>query len=169
MESAPFFVPRTTRNEGNYIVSLGDVCRWLGKRAEDMGVNLFPGFAAAEILYDGGRVAGVATGDMGRDRQGRPKASFQAAYELRARYTLFAEGCRGSLGKELMRVYDLRRASDPQHYGIGLKEIWTIDPAHHREGLVVHTLGWPLAGDTEGGDVRITPRATRCTSASSWR
>ncbi len=146
-----FFVPRTTRNAGNYIVSLGDMCRWLGQRAEELGVNVFPGFAAAEILYENGRVVGVATGDLGRDRQGRPKDGFQAGYELRAKYTLFAEGCRGSLGKELMRVYDLRRDSDPQHYGIGLKEVWTIDPACHREGMVVHTLGWPLAGDAQGG------------------
>jgi len=116
-----------------------------------MGVNLFPGFAAAEVLYDAGRVVGVATGDMGRNRAGEPKDGFQPGYELRGRYTLFAEGCRGSLGKELMRVYELRADCDPQHYGIGLKEVWTIDAARHREGLVVHTLGWPLAGDTEGG------------------
>jgi electron-transferring-flavoprotein dehydrogenase len=144
-------VPRPARNEGNFIVSLGDFCRWLGKQAEDLGINLFPGFAAAAALYDNGRVVGVATGDMGRDRQGKPKQGFQPGYELRARYTIFAEGCRGSLGKELMRVHDLRRDCDPQHYGIGLKEVWTIDPALHREGLVVHTLGWPLDGGTEGG------------------
>lgn len=145
------FVPRPARNAGNFIVSLGDVCRWLGRQAEDLGVNLFPGFAATEILYDGERVAGVATGDMGRDRSGQPKQSFQPGYDLRARYTLFAEGCRGSLGKQLMRRFDLRRDRDPQHYGIGLKEIWTVDPARHRQGTVVHTLGWPLRADTEGG------------------
>jgi electron-transferring-flavoprotein dehydrogenase len=144
-------VPVTARNEGNFIVSLGDVCRWLGRQAEDLGVNLFPGFAAAEVLYADGRVAGIATGDMGRDRAGNPKDGFTPGYELRGRYTLFAEGCRGSLGKELMRVYDLRRDCDPQHYGIGLKEVWTIDPALHREGLVLHTLGWPLDDATEGG------------------
>jgi electron-transferring-flavoprotein dehydrogenase len=144
-------VPRPARNEGNYIISLGDLCRWLGRQAEELGVNLFPGFAAAEVLYDQGRVVGVATGDMGRDRAGAPKSGFQPGYELRARYTIFAEGCRGSLGKELMRAYDLRRDCDPQHYGIGIKEIWNIDPALHREGLVVHTLGWPLGRDADGG------------------
>jgi len=145
------FVPRSTRNDGNFIVSLGDLCRWLGQRAESLGVNLFPGFAAAEVLYQDGRVVGVATGDMGLDHSGQPKPGFQPGYELRAAYTLFAEGCRGSLGKALMRVYGLRRDSDPQHYGIGLKEVWSVDPALHREGLVVHTLGWPLDGATEGG------------------
>ncbi len=144
-------VPRPARNDGNVIVSLGDVCRWLGRRAEEQGVNLFPGFAATEVIYEDGRVAGVVTGDMGRDRNGQPKAGFQAGYELRARYTLFAEGCRGSLGKELMRRFELRRDCDPQHYGLGVKEIWTVDPARHRAGHVMHTLGWPLAGDTEGG------------------
>ncbi|MBW7931818.1 MAG: electron transfer flavoprotein-ubiquinone oxidoreductase, partial [Gammaproteobacteria bacterium] len=145
------FVPHPARNDGNYIASLGRLCRWLGEQAEALGVNLFPGFAAAEVLYEDGRVAGVITGDMGRDRQGRPRDSFEPGYELRARYTIFAEGCHGSLGKELMRHYGLRRDSDPQHYGLGLKEVWDIDPALHREGLVVHTLGWPLDNATEGG------------------
>jgi len=144
-------VPYPARNEGNYIASLGRLCRWLGSQAEEMGVNIFPGFAAAEVLYEGERVAGVVTGDMGRDRQGQPRDSFEPGYELRARYTLFAEGCHGSLGKELMRRYGLRSDSDPQHYGIGLKEVWDIDPALHREGLVLHTLGWPLDDATEGG------------------
>jgi electron-transferring-flavoprotein dehydrogenase len=144
-------VPRPARNHGNFIVSLGDICRWLGQRAEELGVNLFPGFAATEVLYEGEKVAGIATGDMGRGRDGREKPQFQRGYELRAPYTIFAEGCRGSLGKELMRRFDLRRDRDPQHYGIGLKEVWSIDPARHREGIVVHTLGWPLPGDTEGG------------------
>jgi electron-transferring-flavoprotein dehydrogenase len=144
-------VPVPARNAGNYIVSLGDVCRWLGREAEALGANLFPGFAAAEILSEEGRVVGVATGDMGRDRAGLPKEGFQRGYALRARYTLFAEGCRGSLGKQLMATYDLRRDCDPQHFGIGLKEVWTIDPALHREGVVVHTLGWPLGNHTEGG------------------
>ena len=145
------FVPRPSRNEGNYIVSLGNLCRWLGEQAEALGVNVFPGFAAAEILYDGDRVVGVATGDMGRSADGEEKPNFEAGYELRARYTIFAEGSRGSLGKSLMHKFGLRANSDPQHYGIGLKEIWTIDPALHEEGKVVHTLGWPLDGDTEGG------------------
>jgi electron-transferring-flavoprotein dehydrogenase len=146
-----FLVPRFTRNEGNYIVSLGDLCRWLGEQAEALGVNLFPGFAAAEVLYDGDCVAGVATGDMGRNAAGEPKANFEPGYELRARYTIFAEGCHGSLGKQIMQRYSLRENSDPQHYGIGLKEIWSVDPALHNEGLVMHSLGWPLDNRTEGG------------------
>jgi electron-transferring-flavoprotein dehydrogenase len=146
-----FFVPRPARNEGNYIISLGELCKWLGAQAEGLGVNLFPGFAATEILYEGTRVAGVATGDMGRNAAGEPKANFEAGYELRARYTLFAEGCHGSLGKQLMDRFDLRKDADPQHYGIGLKEVWTIAPEKHHEGRVVHSLGWPLDNSTEGG------------------
>ncbi|MFW2405726.1 MAG: electron transfer flavoprotein-ubiquinone oxidoreductase [Gammaproteobacteria bacterium] len=146
-----FFVPRPARNEGNYIVSVGELCRWLGEQAEALEVNIFPGFAAAEVLYEDGRVAGVATGDMGRDAAGQAKAAFEPGYELRARYTLFAEGCRGNLGKELMEKFSLRSECDPQHYGIGIKEVWTIDPDKHREGSVVHTLGWPLDNRTEGG------------------
>jgi electron-transferring-flavoprotein dehydrogenase len=146
-----FFVPKSARNDGNHIVSLGELCRWLGEQAEALEVNLFPGFAAAEVIYEDGRVAGVITGDMGRNAAGEPKAGFEAGYELRARYTLFAEGCRGSLGKELMEKFALRADCDPQHYGIGIKEVWTVDPAHHREGHVEHTLGWPLDNHTEGG------------------
>ncbi|MGI9309217.1 MAG: electron transfer flavoprotein-ubiquinone oxidoreductase [Gammaproteobacteria bacterium] len=146
------FVPRPMHNKGNHIISLGDLCRWLGEQAEAMGVNIFPGFAASEVLYgDDGRVVGVATGDMGVSASGEEKGTYQAGYELRAPYTIFSEGCRGSLGKELERVFDLRRDSDPQHYGIGLKEVWSIDPALHEEGLVVHSVGWPLNNDTEGG------------------
>ncbi len=145
------FVPQPMHNDGNYIVSLGNVCRWLGEQAEAMGVNLFPGFAAAEVLYEDGRVAGVATGDMGVAADGQHKPTYEAGYELRARYTIFSEGCRGSLGKQLMERFELRRHADPQHYGIGIKEIWEIDPAQHREGLVVHTTGWPLDRRTEGG------------------
>ncbi len=146
-----WMVPTPMHNSGNYIISLGELCRWLGEQAENMGVNLFPGFAAAEVLYEDGRVVGIATGDMGRQADGEPKPTFEAGYELRGRYTIFAEGCRGSLGKELMQQYDLCTASDPQHYGIGLKEIWSIDPAKHQPGLVVHTAGWPLDSKTEGG------------------
>ena len=146
-----FFVPKPARNEGNFVVSLGELCRWLGEQAEALEVNVFPGFAAAEILYEGDRVVGVATGDMGRDANGEPKPTFEPGYELRARYTLFAEGCRGSLGKELMAKYALRENCDPQHYGIGIKEIWSVDPEKHRPGHVVHTLGWPLDNRTEGG------------------
>jgi electron-transferring-flavoprotein dehydrogenase len=145
------FVPATMHNEGNYIISLGELCRWLGEQAEALGVNIFPGFAAAEILYEDGRVVGIATGDMGVAENGEQKPAYEAGYELRARYTIFSEGCRGSLGKELMQHYDLRADADPQHYGIGLKEIWQIDPDKHQEGLVVHTTGWPLDSSTEGG------------------
>jgi len=145
------FIPRPLRNAGNYIISLGRLCQWLGEQAEALGANLFPGFAAARVLYEDGRVVGVQTGDQGRGADGREKPSFQPGYDLKARYTIFAEGCRGHLGKELMEVYGLREGADPQHYGIGLKEIWTIDPARHREGTVVHTLGWPLDNATEGG------------------
>jgi len=146
-----FFIPRPMQNHGNYIISLGRLCQWLGQQAESLGANLFPGFAAAQVLYENGRVAGVITGDLGRAADGTEKPGFQPGYELRGKYTIFAEGCRGHLGKELMEVYRLRENCDPQHYGIGLKEVWTIDPAKHREGLVVHTLGWPLGASTEGG------------------
>ncbi len=145
------FVPLPMRNEGNYIISLGELCRWLGDQAEALGVNIFPGFAAAEVIYEDGRVAGVITGDMGVAEDGSHKPNYEPGYELRARYTIFSEGCRGSLGKELMDRFNLRNNSDPQHYGIGIKEIWTIDPDKHREGLVVHTAGWPLDNKTEGG------------------
>ena len=146
-----FFIPRPMHNQGNYIISLGRLCQWLGQQAEALGANLFPGFAGAGVLYEDGRVVGVITGDMGRGADGKEKSRFQAGYELRGKYTIFAEGCRGHLGKELMETYRLREDCDPQHYGIGLKEVWTIDPAKHREGLVVHTLGWPLDSSTEGG------------------
>ncbi|MCP4926954.1 MAG: electron transfer flavoprotein-ubiquinone oxidoreductase [Gammaproteobacteria bacterium] len=148
-----FFVPKPARNHGNFIISLGELCRWLGDQAEALGVNIFPGFAAAEVLYEEGRVVGVATGDMGRDAAGDPKTTFEPGYELRARYTLFAEGCRGSLGKSLMKEYGLRDDCDPQHYGLGIKEIWTVDPDKHHEGLVEHTFGWPLANIEGGGFV----------------
>jgi electron-transferring-flavoprotein dehydrogenase len=144
-------VPASMHNDGNYIISLGELCRWLAVQAEESGINIFPGFAAADIIYEGGRVAGVLTGDMGVAQNGDRKASYAPGYELRARYTIFSEGCRGSLGKQLMQKFDLRNNSDPQHYGIGLKEIWTIDPAKHQKGLVVHTTGWPLDSKTEGG------------------
>ena len=146
------FVPRPMHNKGNYIISLGRLCQWLGEQAEELGVNVFPGFAASEVLYDNdARVTGVATSDMGVGKDGQRKSSFQAGYELTAPYTIFAEGCRGNLGEELMRKFDLRAGADPQHYGIGLKEVWEIDPDKHEEGLVVHTTGWPLDNHTEGG------------------
>jgi electron-transferring-flavoprotein dehydrogenase len=144
-------VPRLLRNHGNYVASLGELCRWLGEQAEQLGVSVLPGFAATEVLYDGGRVTGVATGDMGVARDGTPKPAFQPGYELRGRYAIFAEGCRGSLGLELERRFGLRAGADPQHYGIGLKEIWQVDAAKHRPGEVLHTFGWPLDDATEGG------------------
>ena len=144
-------VPRLMHNEGNYIASLGRLCQWLASQAEALGCHVLPGFAATEVLYENGRVAGVATGDLGIDRDGRAKPGAQAGYDLRAAYTIFAEGCRGSLGAELEQRFDLRRDADPQHYGIGLKEVWEIEPARHRQGEVLHTLGWPLDDATEGG------------------
>jgi electron-transferring-flavoprotein dehydrogenase len=146
------FLPRPMHNKGNYIISLGQLCQWLGEQAEGLGVNIFPGFAASEVLYDdAGRVRGVATSDMGVGKDGQRKSSFQAGYELLGKYTIFAEGVRGNLSEELMTKFDLRADADPQHYGIGIKETWEIDPALHEEGLVVHTAGWPLDSHTEGG------------------
>ncbi|NNM51342.1 MAG: electron transfer flavoprotein-ubiquinone oxidoreductase [Pseudomonadales bacterium] len=145
-------VPRTMHNDGNYIVSLGNVVRWLAEQAEALEVNLFPGFAASEILFDPqGAVKGVATGDMGVSRTGEHKHSFTPGYELHAKYTLFAEGCRGHLGKQLIQKFDLDRDADPQHYGIGIKELWDIDPAKHQPGLVIHGAGWPLSSSGSSG------------------
>jgi len=139
-------------NHGNYIVSLGDVCRWLGERAEALGVEIYPGFAAAEVLYaDDGHVRGVATGGMGVAKDGTHKPEYQPGMELHARYTLFAEGARGSLSQQLMERYRLRNGVDPQKYGIGIKELWHVDAAQHRPGLVVHSQGWPLDASTGGG------------------
>lgn len=146
------FVPSPMHNVGNYIVSLGRLCQWLGERAEALGINVFPGFAASEVLYDEeGRVKGVATSDMGIGKDGIHKPSYQAGYELLGKYTIFAEGVRGNLGEALIEKFGLRNDADPQHYGIGIKEIWEIDSANHDEGLVVHTMGWPLDNKTEGG------------------
>lgn len=155
MKVPSIFIPGDMHNQGNYATSLGNLCRWLGEQAEGLGVNIFPGFAATEILYhDDGSVKGVATGDMGVGADGQQKSTFQAGYELHAKYTVFAEGCRGHLGKQLMEKFDLQKESDTQHYAIGLKEIWDIDPAKHKPGKVVHALGWPLdhlPGGTIGG------------------
>jgi len=145
-------LPNCFTNHGNYIISLGSVCRWLGAQAEALGVDLFPGFAGAEILYDDqGRVKGVATGNMGVGRDGQPTGAFQPGMELLAKYTLFAEGCRGHLGKQLEQKFNLREGVDPQTYGIGLKELWEIKADQHEKGLVMHTAGWPLDNDTYGG------------------
>ncbi|MEE8249561.1 MAG: electron transfer flavoprotein-ubiquinone oxidoreductase [Gammaproteobacteria bacterium] len=147
-----FLIPAPMHNKGNYIVSAGLLCQWLAEQAEALGCDLFPGFPATEVLYDGdGRVTGVATGDLGVAADGSEKPGYQRGVELRARHVIFAEGCRGSLGRELETRFSLRADSDPQHYGIGLKEIWTIDSAKHEPGTVVHTLGWPLDNHTEGG------------------
>lgn len=146
------FIPRPMHNKGNYIISLGRLCQWLGEKAEALGVNLFPGFAASEVIYDdNGRVRGIATSDMGIGKDGERKPAFEPGYELLGKYTIFAEGCRGNLGEVLMERFDLRESADPQHYGIGLKEIWEIDPGKHEVGLVTHTMGWPLDNRTEGG------------------
>ena len=147
-----WMLPDCFKNHGNYIVSLANVVRWLGQQAEELGVEIYPGFAAAEILYtEDGAVRGVATGNMGVGRNGEPTENFQPGIELHAKYTLFAEGSRGHLGRQLFARYDLAKDADPQSYGIGVKELWEIDPARHEEGLVMHTAGWPLPNDTYGG------------------
>ncbi len=144
--------PPQMNNHGNYIISLGNLCRWLATQAEELGVEIYPGFAAAEVLYDDkGAVVGVATGDMGVNREGQPTEQFAPGMELRARYTLFAEGCRGSLTKTLFDRFNLRDGVDPQTYGIGIKELWEVDPAKHQPGKIVHTVGWPLDTSTYGG------------------
>jgi len=147
-----WLLPGCFQNHGNYIVSLGNVVRWLAQQAEALGVEIFPGFAAAEVLYDEqGAVVGVATGNMGVDKDGTATGDFQLGMALNAKYTLFAEGARGHLGKQLIANYHLDAGKDPQTYGIGLKELWEIDPAKHQPGLVIHTAGWPLDSSTYGG------------------
>ena len=148
---ALFHLP-AMKNHGNYIISLGNFCRWLGKQAEELGVEIYPGFAAAEVLYDDkGAVRGVATGDMGIGKDGQKTDAFQPGMELHAKYTFFAEGCRGSLGRMLFQRFKLDANNEPQTFGIGLKELWEIDPAKQQPGLVVHTAGWPLDRKTYGG------------------
>ena len=147
-----WMLPGCFQNHGNYVISLGNVVRWLAQQAENLGVEIFPGFAAAEILYDDAcAVVGVATGNLGVDKEGKPTSEFQLGMELRAKYTLFAEGARGHLGKQLISGYQLDKGRDPQTYGIGIKELWEIDPAKHQPGLVIHTAGWPLDSSTYGG------------------
>jgi electron-transferring-flavoprotein dehydrogenase len=143
--------PPQMHNHGNYIVSLGNVVRWLGQQAEEAGVEIYPGFAAAEALIENGRVVGIATGDMGIGKDGQPTGNFARGMELRATYTIFAEGCRGSLSKQLMREFSLNANSDPQTYGIGLKELWEVKPEQFRKGLTMHSIGWPMQPDTYGG------------------
>jgi len=151
LETPAFMLPACFQNHGNYVVSLGNVCRWLAKEAESAGVEIFPGFAAAEVLYGGPAVKGVATGDLGINRQGEKTDAYQPGMELHGKYTFFAEGCRGQLGRQLEERYRLREGADPQVYGIGLKELWEIRAERHEPGLVVHTAGWPLDASTYGG------------------
>jgi electron-transferring-flavoprotein dehydrogenase len=147
-----WMLPACFKNHGNYVISLGNVCRWLAKEAEALGVEIFPGFAAADMLYrEDGSVKGVATGDMGINRKGEKTDSFQPGIDLHAKYTFFAEGCRGHLGRRLEAKFGLRKNADAQVFGIGLKELWDVKPEKHQLGLVVHTAGWPLAQDTYGG------------------
>jgi electron-transferring-flavoprotein dehydrogenase len=145
-------LPDNFKNHGNYVISLANVTRWLGQQAEALGVEIFPGFPAAEILYnDDGSVKGVATGNLGIGKDGQPTENFQLGMELHAKYTLFCEGARGHLGRQLNDKFKLRDGVDPQVYGIGIKELWEIDPVKHKPGLVIHTAGWPLESDTYGG------------------
>jgi electron-transferring-flavoprotein dehydrogenase len=146
-----FLLPPLMSNHGNFIVSLGDVCRYLAKKAEALGVEIYPGFAAAEVLFENGAVAGIATGDMGVGKDGHHKAGFARGMELRAKYTLLAEGARGGLSKGLIERFGLAQDRQPQKYGIGLKELWQVAPENFRSGLVQHTMGWPLGNDTGGG------------------
>ena len=143
--------PPQMHNHGNYIVSLGDVCRWLATQAEELGIEIYPGFAASELLFEGDRVVGIATGDMGVEKSGEHGPNYQPGMELRATYTLFGEGCRGSLSKQLMAHYDLRRGVQPQTYALGVKELWEIPAEAHQKGLIIHSIGWPLPKDTYGG------------------
>ena len=146
-----FLVPKTMNNEGNYIVSIGNLCRWLATQAEQLGVEIFPGFTAAELLIEDNIVKGVITGEMGVAHDGSHKDSYVPAMELRGKYTVFAEGCRGHLGKELIARFELDKDRSPQHYALGFKEIWDVPAERHQQGLVVHSAGWPLQQDTSGG------------------
>lgn len=150
--NVPLFGSPGLKNHGNYIVSLGNVCRWLAEQAESMGVEIYPGFAASEVLFhDDGSVKGIATGDMGVGENGEKRDSYAQGMELHAKFTVFSEGCRGHLGKQLIEHYKLDEGKDPQHYGIGFKEIWEIDPSKHQPGLVIHTMGWPATKNTVSG------------------
>ena len=147
-----FFLPACSKNHGNYIISLGELTRWLAEQAEGLGVEIFPGFAAAEVLFDdAGAVRGVATGNMGIEKNGAPGANFQLGMELLGKYTVLAEGARGHLGKQVIARFELDKGRDPQSYGIGIKEVWEVDPARHEPGLVLHTAGWPMDNQTYGG------------------
>ena len=146
-----FATPKTFHNNGNYIVSMGNVCRWLAEQAESLGVEIFPGFSAHSLIIEDDAVKGIVTGDMGVDKEGNEKDGYMPGMELRAKYTIFAEGCRGHLGKQLINQFALDADSSPQHYGLGFKEIWQVDESKHQQGKVVHGTGWPLSCDTSGG------------------
>ena len=146
-----WMIPKPMHNDGNYIVSLGNVSRWLAEQAENLGVEIYPGFTAAEYIQEDGSIKGIITGDMGVAEDGQPKDEYTPGMELRGKYTVFAEGCRGHLGKRLIAEYKLDEGKDPQHYGIGVKELWDIDPSKHQEGLVVHGAGWPLSESNSSG------------------
>ena len=144
--------PRPMKNHGNYIISLSQFCRWLGQKAESLGVEIYPGFAAAEaIMEEGGQIGGIVTNAQGVGKDGNPTNQYQAGVRIRGKYTLFAEGCRGSLSEQLMKKFQLRTSGSPQTYGIGLKELWEIPAELHQAGKVVHTIGWPLDNETYGG------------------
>ena len=147
---APLMLVPTFKNHGNYIISLGNLCRWLAEYAESLEIDIFAGFPASEIIYENDRVIGVITGDMGIDSEGQKKPGYEPGVELRAKFTVLAEGCRGHLGKEIINKYKLDEGKDPQHYGIGFKEVWDLKPELHKEGLVIHTLGWPSKGTVSG-------------------
>ena len=149
--SIPSFVMPPMNNHGNYVASLANLCRWLATQAEELGIEIFPGFPASEILYENNKVVGVRTGDMGVSEKGEQKPGFEAGIDIKAKYTIFGEGCRGHLGKELIAKYELDKGKDPQHYGIGFKEVWKIKDEMHEEGLVIHTNGWPSAKNTAAG------------------
>jgi len=147
----PAFLMPTMYNHGNYVISLGNLCRWLAEQAESLGVEIFPGFPASKLLYDGDKVVGVQTGDMGIDANGELKPGNEPGIEIKAKYTILGEGCRGHLGKEIIEKFDLSKDKDPQHYGIGFKEVWKLKDENHEEGLVINTNGWPTAIDTPAG------------------
>jgi electron-transferring-flavoprotein dehydrogenase len=147
---APLTLVPTFNNHGNYIISLGNLCRWLAEYAENLEIDIFAGFPASELIYENDRVIGVITGDMGIDSEGEKKSGYEPGVELKAKFTVLAEGCRGHLGKEIISKYNLDKGKDPQHYGIGFKEVWDLNPELHEEGLVIHTLGWPSKGTVSG-------------------
>jgi len=146
----PLFLTPSFKNHGNYIISLANLCRWLAEYAESLEIDIFPGFPASELMFDGDKVSGVITGDMGRGSKGEKKPGYEPGIELKAKFTVLAEGCRGHLGKQIIHKYKLDQRKDPQHYGIGFKEVWDLNPELHEEGLVIHTLGWPAKSTVSG-------------------